>query len=123
MLIGFQIPNASLLPPSSSPLPYSIHRAIMPRKVATAPEGATDTAEPRRSSRIKDLPKPAPAAKKAAKPRVKKTDKDKEEKAGDKEDKQKPSRGRKRKEADEPNGASAAEDEEPPAKKVWFPIL
>jgi uncharacterized membrane protein YdbT with pleckstrin-like domain len=91
----------------------------MPRRAATAQEGAADSAEPRRSSRIKDLPKPEAAVKKPAKPRAKKVDKDKEEKAEDKEDKPKSSRGRKRKEADEPNGA-AAEEDEPPAKKVCF---
>lgn len=98
----------------------------MPRKAAAAPaEGATEGAEPRRSTRIKDLPKPEPVVKKAAKPRAKKADKDKEEKAEDKEDKPKSSRGRKRKEADEPNGAAAVEEagdgDEPPAKKVYDP--
>jgi hypothetical protein len=102
----------------------------MPRKAAAAAiDGATDSAEPRRSTRIKDLPKPEPVVKKAAKPRVKKADKDKEEKAEDKpedkEEKPKSSRGRKRKEADEPNGAATAEegadgDKPPPAKKVCF---
>lgn len=115
-----QIPNASLLSPSSSPPLHSLHISIMPRKVATAPEGATDTGEPRRSSRIKDLPKADPVVKKPAKPRAKKADKEKEAKAEDKEDKPKSSRGRKRKEADEPNGAPAEEGEEPPAKKVYL---
>jgi hypothetical protein len=122
-----QIPSASLLPPIiDHPPPFSLHRATMPRKAATAPEGATDTAEPRRSSRIKDLPKPEQVVKKPAKPRAKKADKDKEEKTEDKDDKPK-SRGRKRKEPDEPNGVPAdeAEDEgeEPPAKKVWFLVI
>ena len=94
----------------------------MPRKAAAATEGGTGAAEPRRSSRIKDIPKPEPVVKKATKPRVKKADKDKEEKGEGKEDKPKSSRGRKRKEAEEPNGAPAAEgadgDKPPPAKKV-----
>ena len=92
----------------------------MPRKAATAPEGATDNAAPRRSSRIKDLPKPEPAVKKPAKPRAKKADKDKDEKGDEKEDKPKSARGKKRKETDEPNGAVAEESEEPPAKKAGF---
>ena len=88
----------------------------MPRKAATASEGAADSTAPRRSSRIKDLPKPEPTVKKPAKPRAKKADK--EEKADGKEDKTKTARGKKRKDADEPNGAE--ENEEPPAKKVFF---
>ncbi|KAJ7779085.1 hypothetical protein B0H16DRAFT_804114 [Mycena metata] len=84
----------------------------MPRKAAAD----ADAAEPRRSTRIKDLPKVDPPVKKApAKPRAKK-----EPKEGDEE---KPKRGRKRKEpaadaedAAEENGE--AEDGEPPAKKA-----
>jgi len=90
----------------------------MPRKATVATERATGGAEPRRSSRIKDLPKPEPVKKKSAKPRAKKVEKDKEEQGEDNEDKPKSSRGRKRKEPEEPNGAPAGEGEEPPAKKV-----
>lgn len=94
----------------------------MPRKAAAATEGGTETAEPRRSSRIKDMPKPETAVKKVAKPRAKKADKAKDEKAEGKEDKPKSSRGKKRKEVEEPNGAPAEEgaegDKAPPAKKV-----
>ncbi len=92
----------------------------MPRKSAATKE----TAEPRRSSRIKEQPKSALAVKKApAKPRVKKADKeakaDKETKA-DAEGKPKAPRGRKRKAAEEVNGeeAEAESEKEPPAKKV-----
>jgi hypothetical protein len=88
----------------------------MPRKAAAAAGTATDAGEPRRSSRIKDQPKPEPVVKKApAKPRAKKVDK--EDKA-DKDEKPK-SRGRKRKDAPgEPNGAEEDGDKPPPAKKV-----
>jgi hypothetical protein len=100
----------------------------MPRKAAAAEGGAES--EPRRSSRIKDLPKaPEAAPKKApAKPRAKEP-KDKD--AADGEKKEKPKRGRKRKEPaadekEEANGDAAEGDEaaaeeegaEPAAKKV-----
>jgi hypothetical protein len=69
----------------------------MPRKAPAA----TDGAEPRRSSRIKDIPKPDPPKKAPAKPRAKKADGEA------------PKRGKKRA-AEDTNGA------EPPAKKVRF---
>ena len=88
--------------------------SIMPRKSAAATEG-----EPRRSTRIKDQPKPAAPAKKApAKPRAKKAaakakagQEEEEESAG--EAKAKAGRGKKRSAA-EVNG----DDSGPPAKKV-----
>ncbi|KIM80208.1 hypothetical protein PILCRDRAFT_9759 [Piloderma croceum F 1598] len=67
----------------------------MPRKAPAA----TDGAEPRRSSRIKDLPKTDPPKKAPAKPRAKKADGEA------------PKRGKKRA-AEDTNGA------EPPAKKA-----
>lgn len=75
----------------------------MPRKAAAATgEGASpDSAEPRRSTRIKDQPKPDPPAKAAAKPKSKKDD-----------DEAAPKQGKKRAAADEDN------EEEPAAKKV-----
>lgn len=81
----------------------------MPRKAAAATEGSADA--PRRSSRIKELPKatPAPPVKKApAKPRVKKADKEADDK---------PKSARKRK-ASEDDAEDEAEDDEKPAKKV-----
>ena|SRR5688572_12614958 len=86
----------------------------MPRKAAVAAASASDepTAEPRRSSRIKDQPvKEAPPKKAPAKPRAKKADKE----GDDKEDKPKPARGKKRKAEEEPNGDVEGE---PAAKKV-----
>ena len=94
----------------------------MPRKATASTEGATDGGEPRRSSRIKEQPKPEPVVvKKApAKPRSKKAEKDttKETKA-DSEEKPKSTKGKKRK-ADEDAPAEGAEgdDKAPPAKKV-----
>ncbi|KAJ7489075.1 hypothetical protein FB451DRAFT_1166800 [Mycena latifolia] len=88
----------------------------MPRKAAAAADGETAAApggEPRRSSRIKDLPKVEAPVKKTPKPRAKK-----EPKEGDED---KPKRGRKRKDTTETNGdATAPEDdaEAPPAKKA-----
>ncbi|KAJ7100826.1 hypothetical protein B0H15DRAFT_1018125 [Mycena belliarum] len=80
----------------------------MPRKAAAAADGETPAAgEPRRSSRIKDLPKVDAAPKKVAKPRAKKEAKEGEEGV-------KPKRGRKRKEPDT-NGDDA---EDLPAKKA-----
>jgi hypothetical protein len=67
----------------------------MPRKAAAT----TDGSEPRRSSRIKDIPKPDPPKKAPAKPRAKKADGEA------------PKRGKKRA-AEDTNGA------EPAAKKV-----
>jgi len=94
----------------------------MPRKAAAATTAATESAEPRRSSRIKDLPKAEPVVKKQAKPRVKKADKSKGDEGETKVEKPKSARGKKRKEAEEPNGAATAEEgeggEEPPTKKV-----
>ena len=95
----------------------------MPRKAAAATTAASDGTEPRRSSRIKDLPRAEPVVKKPTKPRVKKADKSKEDGGETKEEKPKSARGRKRKEPEEPNGAAAAEEEgeggeEPPTKKV-----
>lgn len=85
----------------------------MPRKVsATSAEGV----EPRRSTRIKDQPKPDPPAKKApVKPRAKKTKSE-----GDDVEAAQPARGKKRSAAEmdaddaEPNG----NDKQPPVKKV-----
>jgi hypothetical protein len=98
----------------------------MPRKAAApAGESGASAQEPRRSSRIKDQPKPAPAAKKSAKPKVKKADKEKPADEEDQDSKPKSARGRKRKEpeateATETNGATApeAQEGEPAAKKV-----
>lgn len=86
----------------------------MPRKAAAGATATTDS-EPRRSSRIKELPKAVEeVVKKApAKPRAKKAEK------VDGEEKPKAARGRKRKEPAEdaePNGADEAV--EPPTKKV-----
>ena len=67
----------------------------MPRKAAAS----TDGTEPRRSTRIKDLPKPDPPKKAPVKPRAKKADGEA------------PKRGKKRS-AEETNG------DEPAAKKV-----
>ena len=86
----------------------------MPRKAAPSTETA---AEPRRSARIKDQPKPEPAPKKApAKPRSKKV----KEPAAEGEEKPKSTKGRKRTatEKDAEDGAPAVNGEEPPAKKV-----
>ncbi|KAJ7220792.1 hypothetical protein GGX14DRAFT_676020 [Mycena pura] len=92
----------------------------MPRKAAAAADGETETsAEPRRSSRIKEMPAVPTPPKKVSKPRAKK-----EAKEGDDE---KPKRGRKRKEsaAGEENAADAAgegegegDGEAPAAKKA-----
>lgn len=71
----------------------------MPRKAAASSDGA----EPRRSTRIKDLPKSEPPKKAPAKPRAKKADGEA------------PKSGKKRK-ADEANG------DEPAAKKVCLPL-
>jgi len=102
--------RVSFLPPISSPI-FS-RPNTMPRKAATAAGDAGEAAAPRRSSRIKEQPKEAPAPKKApAKPRAKKADKE----GTDKEEKPKAARGTKRKAAEEPNGT--AEDEEAPAAK------
>jgi len=73
----------------------------MPRKAAAT----TDGAEPRRSSRIKDLPKPDLPKKAPAKPRVKKADGEA------------PKRGKKRA-AEEPNGAEPAAKKTKPASKA-----
>jgi hypothetical protein len=95
----------------------------MPRKAAaTTADGAPETStEPRRSTRIKDQPKPESVKKAAPKPRAKKTA---EGAADDKAEKPKAGRGKKRKEVEEPEAAVDAEEgegaEEPPAKKVRF---
>jgi hypothetical protein len=87
----------------------------MPRKAAAA-DGESAAAEPRRSSRIKDLPRTEVAPKKApAKPRAKKEVKEGEEG-------EKPKRGRKRKEAPAENGEEK-EEKEPAAKKVCVSSL
>lgn len=93
----------------------------MPRKSATT---ATDgSAEPRRSARIKDQPKPTVSSKKApAKPRARKT-KANEQPVEDAAEEPKPTKGRKRAasevEAEDAalNGASDV-DGPPPAKRV-----
>jgi len=97
----------------------------MPRKAAAAP--ARDTAsQPRRSSRIKEQPKPD-LPKKAPKPRAKKakpTEAKADEPAADVEAEPKPksARGRKRPTADKDAEAGDAavpdEAEKPPSKKV-----
>ena len=91
----------------------------MPRKAATAGDAAV---EPRRSSRIKDQPKPdPPAPKKApAKPRTKKV----KEPAAEGEEKPKSTKGRKRTaaEKDAEDGEAAVNGDEPPAKKVRVPL-
>lgn len=86
----------------------------MPRKAAAAADG--ESAAPRRSTRIKDLPKPAPAAPKApAKPRAKKAPAAKKEGAAAEE---KPKSSKKRAAEDEPEAA-----EKPAAKKVRVFII
>lgn len=94
-----------------------VFSSTMPRKAATSSD--EHAAEPRRSTRIKELPKEEPAPKKApAKPRVKKADKE----GAEKEEKPKAApKSKKRKADDEPNGASEKEDA-PPAKKVRYLI-
>lgn len=99
----------------------------MPRKAAaTTAEGAPETStEPRRSTRIKDQPKPEPVKKAAPKPRAKKTA---EGAADNKAEKPKAGRGKKRKEVEEPEAAADTAEEgegaaEPPAKKVRFRLL
>ena len=84
----------------------------MPRKAAVPADSA---GEPRRSARIKDLPKPEPAPKKApAKPRAKKAP------AAEGEEKPKSTKGKKRtaSEKDAEDGAPEANGDKPPAKKV-----
>ncbi len=84
----------------------------MPRKIAATIESA---GEPRRSARIKDLPKAEPAPKKApAKPRAKKAP------AAEDEEKPKPTKGKKRtaSEKEAEDGDPEANGDEPPAKKV-----
>lgn len=82
------------------------HSSEMPRKTAAAADG--DAAAPRRSTRIKDQPKPAPAKPKApAKPRAKKASTSK------KDVEEKPEASKKRAAEDEPEGA-----EKPVSKKV-----
>lgn len=78
----------------------------MPRKAAATSTTTESTTEPRRSSRIKDLPKPDLPKKAPPKPRVKKDKVPAGESAAEA-----PKRGKKRA-AEEPNGA------EPAAKKV-----
>ena len=86
----------------------------MPRKAAnpTAAPGES-TAEPRRSTRIKEQPKEDAPPKKVTKPRTKKADKE------DKEEKPK-SRGKKRKAEDEPLNGDAGDEAAPTEKKVRF---
>ncbi|KAJ7477845.1 hypothetical protein B0H11DRAFT_2194443 [Mycena galericulata] len=78
----------------------------MPRKAAAGTDGAA-LGEPRRSTRIKELPKAAAPVKIGVKPRGKESKESNEEKH---------KRGRKRKERADAY-ASAADDEVPPAKK------
>ena len=93
----------------------------MPRKAAAA---ATDTrAEPRRSSRIKEQPKPDPPKKAPSKPRAKKAAakvapaaEDEPEEGETAAPKPKSSRGKKRT-TEEVNGPGE-EAEKPPSKKV-----
>ena len=92
----------------------------MPRKKADAAvadgvtvDGETTTAEPRRSSRIKDQPKPAPVAKKPATPRAKKPKAEGDAVAADGEP---PKKGGKKRKADEANGTVEVEKEEGPKK-------
>lgn len=95
----------------------------MPRKAtAASADPSAPAPEPRRSSRIKDLPKAESAPKKApAKPRAKKADREKQEaEAADKEEKPKSARGKKRKEPEpaEANGAPETAGDKPATKKV-----
>ena len=84
----------------------------MPRKAATE-AGETATAQPRRSSRIKEQPKEAlPRPKKPRVRKDKKTDKE----AADKDEKPKSSRGQKRAADEALNGDADA----PAEKKVRF---
>lgn len=86
----------------------------MPRKAAAA---ISDDA-PRRSSRIKEQPKPVEPVKKVVKPKVKKADKE----GGDEYEQPKAARGKKRK-VEETNGADdEAAVEKPASKKVCFPF-
>ncbi|KAH7890563.1 hypothetical protein F5I97DRAFT_47192 [Phlebopus sp. FC_14] len=99
----------------------------MPRKAAPAPASTDAPAEPRRSSRIKEQPKPEKPSKRApAKPRAKKA-KPVEEKEGEAQDdgeevKPKSTRGKKRtspeKDAEGATEPAAVEEEAPPAKKA-----
>lgn len=80
------------------PLPHDqLFFCTMPRKAATPV--AADGSEPRRSTRIKDQPKPDPPKKAPAKPKVKKAEGEA------------PKRGKKR-------AAEDTNDEEPAPKKV-----
>lgn len=84
----------------------------MPRKAAATTDSA---GEPRRSARIKDLPKPDSVPKKApAKPRAKKAP------AAEGEEKPKSTKGKKRtaSEKEAEDDAPEANGDEPPAKKV-----
>jgi len=94
----------------------------MPRKAAAASgETGARTLEPRRSSRIKDLPRPVPVTRKApAKSRAKKADKEKHGGEEEQTEELTFARGVKRKEPDnaEGNGAAPENGDEPAAKKV-----
>jgi hypothetical protein len=94
-----------------------------------ARKGAATTAnagEPRRSSRIKDQPKPDPLPKKTpAKPRTRKPKANEEEGvAGNKEKPKSAAGGKKRtaadKDAEDTQPAMNGEDTAPPAKRVNF---
>jgi hypothetical protein len=94
----------------------------MARKGAAA---AINAGEPRRSSRIKDQPKPDPPSKKApAKPRTRKPKATGEGDAGDKEKYKSAAGGKKRtaaeKDTEDAQPAVNGEDAAPPAKKVNF---
>jgi len=89
----------------------------MPRKAtAKSTEAGVDVSQPRRSSRIKEMPKPEPV-KKQTKPRQKKAAK---EIVDGVEEKTKGSKGRKRKATaeDEDNGEAQGDAEQPAAKKT-----
>lgn len=93
----------------------------MPRKATTAIDDLADTPAPRRSSRIKEIPKPEPTVVKKApvKPRAKKADKVKETKETAGEEKSKPARGKKRK-ADDDTDAEDGAARAPASKKVRY---
>jgi len=99
--------------------PDPLPRSTMPRKAANSTAASGEpSAEPRRSSRIKEQPKEETAPKKTPKPRAKKV-----KEATDKEEKVKAPRGKKRKAEEEANGTADDEDEGPAEKKVGFFFL
>jgi hypothetical protein len=101
-----------------------IHRPIqMPRKAAS-----TESAEPRRSSRIKELPKPDPPKKAPAKPRAKKgtaktaskTPATGEEGTEPEQAAAKPKARGKKRTAEEANGPEEGSEKHPAKKVCWF---